>query len=59
MKSLKLENSHSMTSQVISDSGYLSHTADENHVVDQTLSEQTIHAMLKPQGFRGKQDIYY
>jgi len=48
-----------MTSQVISDSGYLSHTADENHVVDQTLSEQTIHAMLKPQGFRGKQDIYY
>jgi hypothetical protein len=52
MKSLKLEPHHISTR--ISDSGYISHaTEDPLHSSEASLSEQTINAMLKPQGFRG------
>ena len=49
---------HESATAGISDSGYLSHATEDvtnsaylNH---ETLSEQTINAMLKPHGFRGK-----
>ena len=42
----------------ISDSGYLSHATEDitnNAYLDHaTLSEQTINAMLRPHGFRGR-----
>ena len=52
---------HESATAGISDSGYLSHATEDvtnsaylNH---ETLSEQTINAMLKPHGFRGKNHI--
>ena len=42
----------------ISDSGYLSHATEDvtnnAYLSHEALSEQTINAMLKPHGFRGK-----
>ena len=57
---------HESATAGISDSGYLSHATEDvtnsaylNH---ETLSEQTINAMLKPHGFRGKnhtKDLFF
>ena len=59
MKNLKMEHPHQHISTrvgtAISDSGYISHaTEDPVHSSEASLSEQTINAMLRPQGFRGK-----
>ena len=49
---------HESATAGISDSGYLSHVTEDvtnnAYLSHETLSEQTINAMLKPHGFRGK-----
>ena len=58
MKNMKLDHPHHISTRVgnaISDSGDISHaTADDQLHSEASLSEQTINAMLRPQGFRGE-----
>jgi hypothetical protein len=54
---MKLDHHHHISTRVgtaISDSGYISHATEDQLHSEASLSEQTINAMLRPQGFRGE-----
>ncbi len=57
MKNMKIDHHHHISTRVgtaISDSGYISHATEDQLHSEASLSEQTINAMLRPQGFRGE-----